>query len=436
MAWVGRGVKDGAARLIKPPAQFMLSHRTCAAPAASMSAQGRTALTQITAIRARAISVPLDAATSLSNRLVTERHYGVVELEGDDGFKGLGFCYVGSAGGRLFPEAVSGLLAPVLIGQDPYRVEGLWQEMYQEALLQGRAGTVMRAISALDNAMWDRNARAAALPLYKFLGAVHGESVPAYASGGYYVAGKKPKHLAAEMAGYVKSGYTAVKMKVGKGNLKDEEERIAAAREAIGPDIILMLDANNAWSDLPTALRFVRMYEKYDPYYIEEPFGPDDIENHLRLAMATPVSVATGEIEVGRWRFKEWIEQGAAIMLQTDACVCGGISEFRRIAATAASFGLTVLPHWFHDLHAHLVASTPNARYVEYFPDDQVLNFRRLVDTQLEFSGGRLMLPQRPGLGFEFDAAALERYALTPWAEVKQAATGARPRRARAGAAK
>jgi L-alanine-DL-glutamate epimerase-like enolase superfamily enzyme len=395
---------------------------------------GKNSLTQITAIRARAISVPLDAATSLSNRLVTERHYGLVELEGDDGFKGLGFCYVGNAGGRLFPEAVAGLLAPVLLGQDPYRVEGLWQEMYQQALLQGRAGTVMRAISALDTAMWDRNARAASLPLYKFLGAVHGESVPAYASGGYYVAGKTPKHLAAEMAGYVEAGYTAVKMKVGKGDLKDEEARIAAAREAIGPDVILMLDANNAWSDLPTALRFVRMYEKYDPYYIEEPFGPDDIENHLRLAMATPVNVATGEIEVGRWRFKEWIERGAAIILQTDACVCGGISEFRRIAATAASFSLTVMPHWFHDLHAHLVAATPNARYVEYFPDDQVLNFRRLVDAQLEFRDGRLMLPQRPGLGFGFDAAALDRYALTPWAEVKQAGTGARPRRPRASA--
>ncbi len=176
------------------------------------------------------------------------------------------------------------------------------------------------------------------------------------------------------------------------------------------------------------------MYEKYDPYYIEEPFGPDDIENHLRLAMATPVSVATGEIEVGRWRFKEWIERGAAIILQTDACVCGGISEFRRIAATAASFSLTVMPHWFHDLHAHLVAATPNARYVEHFPDDQVLNFRRLVDAQLEFRDGRLILPQRPGLGFQFDADALERYALTPWAEVKQVGAPARPPRPRASA--
>lgn len=395
-------------------------------------------MTQITAIRARAIGVPLDHATSLSNRLVTERHYGVVELAGDDGHTGIGFCYVGNAGGRLFPEAVFGLLGPVLLGQDPYRVAGLWQEMYQQALLQGRAGVVMRAISALDTAIWDRNARASGLPLYRFLGAVHGESVPAYASGGYYLAGKKPKHLAAEVAAYVKAGFDAVKIKVGKESLKEEEARIAAVRESIGADVILMLDANNAWSDVPTALRFVRMYEKYNPYCIEEPFGPDDIENHVRLSMATPVAVASGEIEVGRWRFKDWIEQGGAAILQPDACVCGGISEFRRIAATAASFGIPVMPHWFHDLHAHLVAATPNARYVEYFPDDQVLNFRRLIDAQLECRQGRLLLPGRPGLGFGFDSAALERYALTPWVALKHPGNGTRrhPPRADAPATK
>jgi L-alanine-DL-glutamate epimerase-like enolase superfamily enzyme len=96
--------------------------------------------------------------------------------------------------------------------------------------------------------------------------------------------------------------------------------------------------------------------------------------------------------------------------------VCGGISEFRRIAATAASYGVTLCPHWFHDLHAHLVASTPNARYVELFPDDKVLNFRRLVDRQLVFSDGDIVLPQEPGLGFGFDAAAVKKYALEPWA--------------------
>ncbi|MGA2023990.1 MAG: mandelate racemase/muconate lactonizing enzyme family protein [Steroidobacteraceae bacterium] len=369
----------------------------------------------ISAVRARDICIPLDSATSFSRRLVTQRHYGIVELEASDGFRGIGYCYVGSAGGSVFSEIVTNLLAPLLRGQDPYRVEGLWSEMYQEALLQGRTGTVMRAISAIDIALWDHNARAAGLPLYKFLGAFASESVAAYASGGYYLQGKTPELLADEMEAYVRAGYTAVKMKVGKLDFKAEEARIAAVRERIGPDPILMLDANNAWADLPTALPFVRMYERYNPYFIEEPFGPDDIENHVRLAARTPIVVATGEIEAGRWRFKELLQTGAAAILQPDAAVCGGISEFRRIAATAASFGVTLCPHWFHELHAHLVAATPNARYVEYFPDDQVLNFRRLLNRQVEVREGRIQLHLEPGLGIDFSAEGVERYALGPW---------------------
>jgi L-alanine-DL-glutamate epimerase-like enolase superfamily enzyme len=240
--------------------------------------------------------------------------------------------------------------------------------------------------------------------------------VPAYASGGYYVDGKTPQHLGEELAGYVEMGFRAVKMKVGRLDPRAEEERIAAARAAIGDGVLLMLDANNAWSDVPTALEYMRRYERYDPYWIEEPFSPDDIESHAQLATRTPVTVATGEIEAGRWRHQALLDKRAAMILQSDAAVCGGISEWRRIAAAAAGVGATMCPHWFHDLHVHLVASTENARYVEYFPDDQVLNFRRLVDTQLEFADGMLKVPTTPGLGFDFDTAALERYALDAWA--------------------
>jgi L-alanine-DL-glutamate epimerase-like enolase superfamily enzyme len=283
-------------------------------------------------------------------------------------------------------------------------------------LLQGRAGTVMRALSTLDIALWDRNARAAGLPLYKYLGAVRTDRVPAYASGGYYLPGRTNKMLADEFAGLVAQGFKAVKLKVGKlAEPKEEAARVAAVRKRIGSDVILMLDANNAWSDLPTALRYMHHYEDYDPYWIEEPFGPDDIDNHARLAAATPVPVATGEIESGRWRFKEILMQEAAAVLQPDACVIGGITEFRRVAATAASFGVTVAPHWFHDVHAHLVAATPNARYVEYLTDDQILNFRRLVDTQLVLEGGDILLPDRPGLGFDFSPDAVKKYAIERW---------------------
>ncbi|HMK23748.1 MAG TPA: mandelate racemase/muconate lactonizing enzyme family protein [Terriglobales bacterium] len=355
--------------------------------------------------------VPLDSVTSFATRTVAARDYGLVKVRAG-GLEGIGFCYAGSSAGTLVAHAVEHLLAPILLGRDSLLVEGLWQRMFEDAVLQGRAGSVMRAISILDCAIWDVNARAARLPLYKYLGAAAESAVPAYASGGYYLAGKTPKKLGQEMAGYVKAGFKAVKMKVGRLSPKEEEARVRAAREAIGPDIELMLDANNAWRDLPTAMRYMERFELFDPYWIEEPFFPDDIENHARLAKLTRVTVATGEIGAGRWHFKEILDKGAAQILQTDALVCGGVSEWRRIAATAASYGVTVCPHWFHDLHAHLVAATPNARYVEFFPDDQVLNFRRLIDKQLKAADGMLVLPSTAGLGFGFDERAIARYAL------------------------
>jgi len=371
---------------------------------------------KITTVEARTVSIPLDQATSFSTRRVTARDYTVVRVRTADGHEGIGFCYGGSRAGSLVTHAVRELFAPMLVGQSALRVEGLWEEMYQDSILQGRAGSTMRALSIIDVALWDRNARAAGLPLSLYLGGHAKERVPAYASGGYYLDGKTPQKLGEEMAGYVALGFTAVKMKVGRLSPKDEEERIAAAREAIGDDVLLMLDANNAWSDLPTALEYMKRYEPYDPYWIEEPFSPDDIPNHALLAECTPVTVATGEIEAGRWRHQELLEQRAALILQSDAAVCGGISEWRRIAAMAAGFGVTMCPHWFHDLHVHLVAATPNARFVEYFPDDQVLNFRRLVDTQLSFEDGSLKVPTGPGLGFRFEGKALQKYAVDKWA--------------------
>jgi L-alanine-DL-glutamate epimerase-like enolase superfamily enzyme len=375
----------------------------------------RDASATIERLEACHVRVPLAQSTAFSTRTVVARDYVLVRLRTDDGIEGLGFCYGGSSAGSLVATAVRDLLRPVVLGKNSHLVEHLWADMYQESLLQGRVGAVMRALSAIDIALWDRNAKASRLPLYKFLGAVRGDRVPAYASGGYYVAGKTDAMLAREAVGYVERGFSALKIKIGRLDERAEERRLAVVREAVGPDVLVMMDANNAWSDVPTALRFVRRYEPYDPYFIEEPFGPDDVDAHARLAELTTIPVATGEIEAGRWRFKELIEKRAALILQPDAAVCGGVTEFRRIAGLAAANGTTLMPHWFHDLHVHLTAATPNATYVEFFPDDLVLNFRRLLDSQLEFRDGCLILPDRPGLGFDFDAREVAKYALGPW---------------------
>ena len=373
----------------------------------------------IESVQVASVAVPLDKVTSFSTRTVAERHYCLVKVRGKDGNEGIGFCYVGSAGGDIAKIAVQQLLAPKLIGQNSHRSEGLWMEMYNESILQGRTGAVMRGISILDTALWDLNARAVGLPLHQYLGSVVDDRVPAYASGGYYLDGKTPAKLGKEMESYVKQGFKAVKMKVGRLSPSEEEDRVKAARKAIGDDILLTLDANNAWRDLPTALEYIRRFEAYNPYWIEEPFSPDAIDLHAALARQTKINVATGEMEAGRWRFRELIDAGGAAILQSDAAVCVGITEWRRISAYADLKGITVCPHWMHDLHAPLVAATPNARFVEFFLDDQVLNFRRLINKQLTFKNGDLILHKTPGLGFEFDESAIKKYAgKTPWTKI------------------
>lgn len=376
-----------------------------------------TGMTAIERIEATTAVVPLPQTAAFSNRKVAERHYTLVRVTGDDGVSGIGFCYGGHRAGRLATLAVTDLLGPALLGADAHHTEGNWVHLYQEGLLHGRAGSAMRALSALDVALWDRNARAAGLPLHRYLGG-RTDRVAAYASGGYYHDGKGVGDLAAEMLGYVEAGFTAVKMKIGRLDPTEDAKRLAAVREAVGPDVLVMLDANNAFHDLPSAVRAMRLWEPYDPYWIEEPFGPDDIDDHAALARQTSSLVATGEILAGRWSFKTLLDAGAAAVLQTDAAVCGGITEFRKIAAMAQSHGVVMCPHWFHDLHAPLVGAFPNARFVEYFPTADIANFRLLIDRQLTLDGGELVLHSRPGLGFDFTADALAKYCVGGWQSV------------------
>src|SRR6202046_4706656 len=372
-------------------------------------------VSKIVSVEARTVHIPLSRATAFARRQVTSRDYSLVRIRTEDGVEGIGHCYAGHSGGNVVTTAVREMLAPMLIGADSHATELLWKNMNQEVLLHGRVGSVMRALSILDNALWDRNARAANLPLYKYLGAAYEDTVPAYASGGSYLEGKTPAMLGEEMASYVALGLNAVKMKVGRGDLRSEEVRIEAARKAIGPDVLLMLDANNAWSDVPTAFRYAERFAPYDPYWIEEPFSPDQIENHAKLAAMIGIPVATGEIEAGRWRFKELLDKQAAAILQTDAAVCGGVTEFRRIGPLADCHGVTMCPHWFHDLHVHLVAAAPNGQFVEFFPDAKVFNFRSLIDRQLEVRNGGLALPAGAGIGYNFDEKAIARFDADAW---------------------
>jgi L-alanine-DL-glutamate epimerase-like enolase superfamily enzyme len=369
-----------------------------------------TALGRIASIEARSVAVPLPKPARLSRRLLDVRHYTLVRVSDEEGTTGIGFCL----GGPPVADFVR-FLAPHALGRDVAETEKLWDELYYETILIGRRGGGLRALSIIDIALWDLKAKLLGVPLAQLLG-VHSDPVPAYASGGYFVEGEGLAELDAEVTRWAQDGYAAIKVKVGGVPLEEDVERLRTIRRAVGGHIRLMLDANNAWRDVPSALRAIRRFEEFDLEWIEEPLSPDDVDGHRRLAEMLDTSVATGEIEATRWGFAPIFRERAADVIQVDAAVCGGVSEWLKIAHTACTFDVPVAPHWFSDLHVHLVAAIPNGIWIEHFTNTRILNVMELFERSLEVAGGYASLPREPGLGIELKEAVVERHALGDWA--------------------
>ncbi|WP_051580678.1 mandelate racemase/muconate lactonizing enzyme family protein [Pseudonocardia acaciae] len=371
----------------------------------------------ITDIRARAVDIPVTVPTRMSNRDLNSRHYVLVEVRDESGRTGLGYTYAGTAGAFLTKAAVDDLLAPVYLGEDADDAVGSWRRAYQETLLAGRRGAVIRALSAVDIALWDLKAKRAGQPLATLLGGTTAPQ-PAYASGGYYRPsdGEPEQAVAAEIAFNRSQGFTDHKIKVGGLTVAEDAARVAAAVEAIGGHGRLALDANNAYRSVAEARSAIEAFERAAAtplWWFEEPLSPDAIAGHAELAARIRTPVATGEIHQTRWEFRGLIEAGSAAILQADAGVVGGVTEWMRVAHTADSFGLPMAPHWHHNLHVHLAAATDNTVTVEYFaPEKGIYNFETLLteDTRLRYRDGHVLVPDRPGLGIELDEDAVAKF--------------------------
>lgn len=367
---------------------------------------------RITDIRTVTVRVPVERPTAIATRQLGAREYILVWIDTDIGHTGIGYTYAGTVGGQAVKHLLQDALRPLLLGQDPRLIERHWAAMYQEVLLTGRRGAAIRAISAVDLALWDLLGKLADLPLYRLLGGWTDE-VPAYASGGYYRPGDPLENIREEMLSYRELGFTDMKIKVGGAAFDVDVARVRAAREAIGPAARLALDANNAWRWPYEAIRFARAVESCDIWWLEEPLSPEDIAGHAEIARTLEMPVATGEIHATRWDFRAIIEGQAADILQPDAGVLGGVSEWLKVAHTAATFNLPVAPHWHANAHVHLAAAVHNCITVEYFVLEQdIYNFERLVtpETRLRPHHGQLPLPTGPGLGIELDEQAIARW--------------------------
>src|SRR5579872_6736004 len=340
---------------------------------------------KITDIRTIALSYKCEPPYASGSAVQARRGALLVEVRCDDGTIGIGGA---GPGGGVTATCIEKDLKPLLVGQDPLMIEGLWQLMFTRTRQYGRRGIAMNAISGIDIALWDIAGKVAKLPVYKLLGACR-DRVEAYASGGFYQEGKGVEAIAAEAEGYRARGFKGMKMKIGRNpstgthlrqvtgqqefcevDPSEDLARIAAVRKALGPQAKLMVDVNCAWSPA-FAIEMGREMAPYKLFWIEEPVHTDDIDGSARVADALTTPIAGYETETGLYGFRELITRGAVDIAQLDVAWSGGFSEGKRIAAFAQAHHRMIAPHAFAGAvlliaSLHYAASIPNALALEW----------------------------------------------------------------------
>ncbi|MBW1699578.1 MAG: mandelate racemase/muconate lactonizing enzyme family protein [Deltaproteobacteria bacterium] len=351
----------------------------------------------------------------------------LVEVVTDGGITGYGEAktQVGSSSDNHAVVAmIQHEFRPLLVGKDPRRITALWEDMYNGvrahyALSRGRGfpvlgrrGLTISAISGIDMALWDILGKSLEAPVYQLLGGKCRDELPAYASGGWADA----DGIGAQLQGYIaQGGFKAVKMRVGSmdGDVDTSAARVKAAREALGPDIAIMVDAHGTFS-VREAQRFARKVKECDLAWFEEPVNADDKAGCAEVRASTDIPIACGESEFTRFAFRDLITMRAADILQPDLAIMGGITEAVRVAALAGAHQLIVAPHlWGSALlfaaGLQLAAAIPNCTILEYSLGFNPM-LRQLADTPPEVSGGRIVIPDRPGLGVTINDRFVERY--------------------------
>ncbi|WP_456286979.1 mandelate racemase/muconate lactonizing enzyme family protein [Microbacterium sp. JZ70] len=357
----------------------------------------------IRTIRLSTLRLPLQTAISDAKvftgrqKPMTEVAFLIAEIETEQGFSGHGFSYSKRAGGPA-QYAHAKEVAEAAIGEDPNDIQKLYTKLLWAGASVGRSGVATQALAAIDIALYDLKAKRASLPLSKLLGA-HRDSVRTYnTSGGFLNASIDDVRERASRS--IEEGIGGIKIKVGLPDTAEDLRRVRAVREHIGDAVPLMVDANQQW-DRATALRMGRRLEEYDLVWIEEPLDAYDAEGHADLARALDTPIATGEMLASVAEHERLIAARSCDIIQPDAPRVGGITQFLRLMTLADQAGLDLAPHFAMEIHLHLAACYPREPWVEHFDW-----LDPLFEERLETRDGRMIVPDRPGLGITFSDQA------------------------------
>ena len=373
---------------------------------------------KITKVRPHVLEARLSQPFAYSRARYTTRTTMVVEIETDVGLVGWGECY----GPAMINAAVVESLSTLLIGQDPMRGEWIWREIYSRYRDHGQKGSIIQGLSGIDIALWDLKGKFLGQPIHRLMGGPLRSEVRAYATGLYRRdEGRPDLYLAEEAAGYASEGFNAVKLKVGFGVAEDARVT-KAIRDAIGPTVGLLIDANHAY-DAVSAIQLGRKIEELDIGWFEEPVPPEDVAGHRQVREALTIPIASGECEFTRFGFRDLITTRAVDIVQPDTCSAGGLSECKKIADFAETYNLRYAPHvWGSGIALaaalQLLAVIPSFTPQSLNPVEPMLEFDRtehpirqaLLLAPIEHRKGIVQIPDGPGLGIEIDRSVLERF--------------------------
>jgi L-alanine-DL-glutamate epimerase-like enolase superfamily enzyme len=289
-------------------------------------------------------------------------------------------------------------IAPELIGEDPNDIARIWNKLCWAGASMGRSGLTTQAIAPFDIALWDMKAKRAGLPLAKLLGA-HRDSVQCYNTSGGYLS-MPLEQVIENIDASRERGIGGIKIKVGQPRTAIDLQRVTAVRKHLGDSFPLMVDANQQW-DRATAQRFGRVLEQFDLTWIEEPLDAYDVEGHAALSASLDTPIATGEMLTSFGEHAQLITAQASDFIQPDAPRVGGITPFLQIMSLADFKGFSLAPHFAMEIHLHLAAAYPREPWLEHFEW-----LEPMFNERLELRGGRMHVPNRPGLGFSLSDQA------------------------------
>lgn len=359
---------------------------------------------KVTGAESFLLRVPVGRTIADSMQSVTQLEFAGVRVATDAGVSGTGYTITVGHGGSVIREALDSLFVGDLAGKDPRNVREIWRELYfGKSHWIGRAGATTMAQAAIDIALWDINAKAAGLPLWQLLGGARHADVPIYNTHAGWL-NYTIDQLCDEARRLLDAGYTALKMKVGLPDAREDRRRVAAVRKAVGDAALLMVDANQKW-DLMQARQAAALLEESDLSWLEEPLHPDDIRSHRLLAAGTRIPIALGEHVYTTHAFRDYLEANAVSVVQVDVCRVGGITPWLEVAALADAFGVRVCPHAgdLMQVHQHLVKVIPNSWMLEVIPIWEKGPFVH----QVRLAGGKCLSPTAPGASTDFTPEAL-----------------------------